>query len=713
MKKEIWEKVKEVLQETLSLEKPERKSFLDKSEICVEVRKEIESLLEYEEEAQSLMHLSAIEFSKYFFYAEDEDAKNAVVGQRIGIYEIVKELGFGGMGAVYLATRTDGKFEQKAALKLLRREYNTERIRLNFRREKEILATLSHPNIARLLDAGTTDDGVPYLVMEYIEGEPIDAFCRNRKYSLYSRLKLFNKVCDAVGFAHRSLVVHRDIKPSNIIVTAEGIPKLLDFGISKLLDSKLNAADAITMLGAMTPEYASPEQIRGESVTTATDIYSLGVVLFKILTEKFPYNFEQQSNEQLFKEITDTAPTAPSQAISTADDEFQCVAPTQLKGDLDNIVLKALSKEPKRRYQTVEQFSADIWRFIDGLPVSARPATFGYRAGKFLRRHKISVIAAGLIFLSLIMGIAVAVWQADVARRQAQIATDAQRRAELETAKVKIEEDKTRKVAAFIEKIFSYANPGFYDAGAKTAGEAKVIDVIDELSEKIENEFPDQPDIQAELHHKFAETYVMLSHPDLKHRRAESSKSKALRHAEKALELRKRVYGEKHELIAVDLFYVAKALDHNEKNSLEPLNQAIAMMRETDSQHADFPHMLAVKAETLRKLKLQAEASDRTSQISWREIENLFLEALPLFQRHYPEMSYLNTLIYADLWITAVRAGDAAKAAEYRRQTEAGIEKLSNAEEINFIRERVKNISALETQLRNKNKPRPLELNYR
>ena len=350
------------------------------------------------------MSLTAGEFSGDFFgmSSEARDFK-----QQIGVYEIVSDLGFGGMGAVYLARRADGKFEQTVAIKMLRREFNTERLRRTFEREKDILAALSHSNIARLLDAGSTTEGIPYLVMEYVKGEPLDEFCRRRQLSLDERLRLFTKVCEAVAYAHRNLIVHRDLKPSNILVSEDGEPKLLDFGISKLLGTDgADGVGGVTQLGALTPHYASPEQVRGETVTTASDVYSLGVVLFKVLTDRLPYRSTEKTNGDLQRAITESAPPLPSASAQTAD------MTSRLKGDLDNIVLKSLSKEPERRYHTVDQFAADLRRFAEGQPVMARPATLPYRAIKFYGRNKVSVWAAALILISLCAGIVAALSQA-------------------------------------------------------------------------------------------------------------------------------------------------------------------------------------------------------------------------------------------------------------------------------------------------------------
>jgi eukaryotic-like serine/threonine-protein kinase len=308
MQTENWKKVKKILNDVLLLEPLKRQEFLENAKLSDEILSEVKSLLEQEESVENFMSVSATGFSKDFFLA-DKTVENSLVGQKIGIYEIVSELAFGGMGAVYLAERADEKFEQKVAIKMLKREFNTKKIRLRFDIEKEIQSKLHHPNIATLLDSGTTDDGIPYLVMEYIEGLPIDKFCHEKSLNLKARLKLFNKVCDAVGYAHRNLIIHRDLKPSNIIVTENGEPKLLDFGISKLLDAEnLDEKNTVTILGAMTPEYASPEQIKGETVTTATDIYSLGVVLFNILTGTHPFDTDTKSIHDSLRTTDRTAP---------------------------------------------------------------------------------------------------------------------------------------------------------------------------------------------------------------------------------------------------------------------------------------------------------------------------------------------------------------------------------------------------------------------
>ncbi|MEZ5424674.1 MAG: serine/threonine-protein kinase [Pyrinomonadaceae bacterium] len=652
MQPENWKKIKEFLSEALALDPSARRKYLDGLDIDGESLEEIRSLLAQEEESENFMSLSARNFSEDFF-PEREKLSGGGIGQKIGIYQIIRELGTGGMGAVYLAERTDGRFEQKVAVKMLRREYNTGKIRERFKREREIQATLSHPNIASLIDAGSTPDGIPYLVMEYIEGEPIDQYCRERNLSLSERLKLFNKACEAVSFAHRNLIVHRDLKPSNILVSGGGEPKLLDFGISTILSREKSRSDTITGFGAMTPKYASPEQIKGENLTTATDIYSLGVVLFKILTGTLPYGSDRKTNGELFKTITEKEPIKPSEAASgggrpaTAQNNPKSKTrnPKLLRGDLDNIVLKTLRKEPERRYQTVDELTDDIWRYIDGLPIRARPATLAYRAKKFYGRNKIPVLAGILTFLGLLTGIAVASWQATVAREQATVAESARKTAESEARRSREEEERAKEITRFMEKILSYANPGLYALGAKTRGQAKVIDVIDQMSDKIENEFPDRKDIQAELHHKFSEIYQQNQHFTTDPGQKEEFAAKGLFHARTALKLRKEVYGEKHELVAKDLFY----LWANSPAEFDPtypglLAEAIRMMRETNPDNPNLPQMLSSYANRLfysgteEEKELYFRGADPPPGTGRLELaEKYHLEALRLFGKRLGE----------------------------------------------------------------------------
>ncbi len=355
------------------------------------------------------------------------------VGITLGNFRIERRLASGGMGSVYLASRSDGSFDQKVAVKVVRRGMDSEEILARFRAERQTLAALDHPNIARLIDGGITPDGRPYLAMEYVDGKPIDEYCDAKRLRIPERLRLFRDVCDAVHHAHQNLVIHRDIKPSNILVTDAGVPKLLDFGIAKLLapDSGQTPATLDTDR-RLTPEYASPEQVEGRNVTTATDVYSLGVVLYELLVGARPYAFHTRTHEELRRVVLEVVPPAPSVAATLkvtrfrtgsggpapASDNPLTVKPADsaqtrrmtstrlrstLRGDLDNIALMALRKEPERRYASAEQLASDISRYLDGLPVRARRDTLAYRASKFLRRHAIG--AALSLFAVLALGI--------------------------------------------------------------------------------------------------------------------------------------------------------------------------------------------------------------------------------------------------------------------------------------------------------------------
>ena len=335
---------------------------------------------------------------------------------RFGPYRLERLIDRGGMGEVWLASRADGQFEQKVALKLVRAGLGSDFLLQRFHQERQLLALLNHPHIARLLDGGISADGQPYLAMEYVEGETIVDYCQSRDLPLRERLALYRELCSAVEYAHQNLIVHRDIKPANVLVTAAGVPKLLDFGIAKLLKTGSEEdGPGVTQPGLhmLTPQFASPEQARGLPVTTATDVYSLGMLLYLLLTGKMPYEFPTESAGEIERVICEVEPPPPSQRAPSA-------AAKKLAGDLDTIVLKALQKDPLRRYASVEQFSADIQRHLDGLPIQARPQTLIYKAGRFVRRNRISVAAAVLVALSLTGGLAAALWQARIARAERQ-----------------------------------------------------------------------------------------------------------------------------------------------------------------------------------------------------------------------------------------------------------------------------------------------------
>ena len=397
--------MKKVLAEALELDTERQRQFLEHS--CADdadLRAEVDLLLAHQvDTSYDVMEACAADAARL---RVDSSAATRI-GTRIGVYKIISEIGHGGMGTVYLAERDDEHYHQQVAIKLINPGLGGEVIRRRFRNEMQILADLNHPNIARLFDGGETADGVPYLVMEYAAGSPINVYCDEHNLSTEQRLKLFSTVCDAVQYAHQHLVIHRDIKPGNILVTSEGLPKLVDFGIAKLLTGGAPAPD-VTAMPFMTPEYASPEQVRGASVTTATDVYSLGVVLYELLSGRLPYRLKSRIPHEIAQAICEQDPERPSTGKSLK----------RLHGDLDNIVLMAMRKEPERRYGTAQQLAEDIQRHLDGRPVRARHDTFTYRAGKFIRRQKVAVGAAALIAITLLIGIIATAWQARVARAE-------------------------------------------------------------------------------------------------------------------------------------------------------------------------------------------------------------------------------------------------------------------------------------------------------
>jgi tetratricopeptide (TPR) repeat protein len=337
--------------------------------------------------------------------------------KRIGPYEIDRLLGRGGMGAVYLGHRADGQFEQQVAIKLIDLPLATDLFRERFRQERQILAGLQHPLIARLLDGGVTGEGDLYLVMEYVDGIPVHKFCEAKQYSVAQRLVLFRSVCEAVQFAHQNLVVHRDLKPDNIIVAEDGVPRLLDFGTAKLLSpTRGGPENEFTRQGyqSFTPQYASPEQVLGNSVTTASDTYSLGVLLYRLLTGTLPYELTEFTTEEMVRVICNEPPRRPS---------LDAGSHRRLDADLEAILLKALRKEPQERYLTAEQFASDVQAYLGRQPVSARRGTLRYRSGKFVRRNRLALVGAGLLAVTLLAGLAGVLWQARVAnaeRRKAE-----------------------------------------------------------------------------------------------------------------------------------------------------------------------------------------------------------------------------------------------------------------------------------------------------
>ncbi len=404
-----WEQVETIFLAAVDLPRDQQIEYLN--DACrgdAALRQEVQSLLAsdhksgekitraVEDEAQSLFGLSSM------------------IGSRLGSYRVIREIGRGGMGAVYLATRDDDQFQKNVAIKLVKRGMDSAEVLSRFQHERQILAGLDHAYIARLIDAGTAPDGRPFFVMEYVEGQSIDTYCRHQSLSLADRCRLFLKVCEAVSHAHRNLVVHRDLKPGNIFVGPDGTPKLLDFGVAKLLAADADPQLTVTGMQSrlLTPQYASPEQVMGRAVNTSTDVYSLGAVLYELLTGACAQHLDSTTPEEIERVICLQEVSPPSAATKPSK--------PGLAGDLDNIVMMAMRKDPSRRYQSVDQFAEDIHRYLDGRPILARRDSIIYTAGKFIGRHRIMIAAAVLVVASLLGGIVIAMSQARRAERRLQ-----------------------------------------------------------------------------------------------------------------------------------------------------------------------------------------------------------------------------------------------------------------------------------------------------
>lgn len=409
---ERWRRLKELFAAAVELSPDERIPYVELA--CGDDRLLRDELLAL---------LAADERADYFIDrpAAEEFLREQVTLDRIGPYRLVYEIGRGGMGNVYLAIRDDGEVDRKVAIKVVRRGMDTDDIVRRFRNERQILARLDHPNIARFLDGGTTRDGLPYFVMEYIEGEAIDQYCERHHLSVQERLRLLLPVFAAVQYAHQNLVIHRDLKPANILVTRDGVPKLLDFGIAKILESETDAPQTATELRMLTPDYASPEQVSGKPVTTSADVFSLGVILYELLSLERPFNVAGRKPLEIVKAVCETEPERPSVAVVrnvAVPGERERSLQKRLRGDLDNIILMALRKDPTRRYLSVESLADDIERYLEGLPVAARRNAFGYHAAKFVTRNRVPV-AAGLFFvLTLVASLVVTTRAAAVARAE-------------------------------------------------------------------------------------------------------------------------------------------------------------------------------------------------------------------------------------------------------------------------------------------------------
>ncbi len=603
-----WLQVKTILEGALERPPDERSTFVaGRCGLDQDLRREVESLLASDDEIGDWIE-------KPLFTLDAGGPEAVPEGEVVGAYRIRREIGRGGMGSVYLAERADAEFERTVAVKVIRRGMDSDEIVRRFRGERQILAHLTHPNIAGLLDGGTTADGRPYFVMEHVEGLPIDEYCDARRLSVRERLELFRTVCGAVHFAHQNLVVHRDLKPCNILVTADGTPKLLDFGIAKLLGPDAGEG-AFTRLGLrpMTPEYASPEQVAGGPITTASDVYSLGVLLFRLLVGESPYGAAAGDPERLARAIRESDPAKPSSVIrrrpiassrgasrerpEAGSDERPRWAERRalrrrLAGDLDNVVGMALRKDPARRYASAEQLAADVTRHLDGLPVIARADKVGYRAAKFVGRHKLGVaVAVGVLGLSV--GYAVSY------REQFQKAVR--------------EQERSQRVATFLEDLFESTNPSESRGENVTARE-----LLDRGEKKIAEGLGEEPLLQADLMETMGRVYRNLG----LYQEAERLLTGSLR-------IRRRELGSEHLQVADGLHNLAFL-----RRELDDVPGAEALLRQAlEIQRRQGASRTQHYAKGLNDLAGVLEAQER-----YEAAESLYREALALKREILPPL---------------------------------------------------------------------------
>jgi eukaryotic-like serine/threonine-protein kinase len=543
---ERWTQIKILLDEALELSPAERESWLLTATAGdAELTAEVAAMLRLETEMGDFL-----EQPMFDLHAPQDGGGRS--GETVGPYRLRHEIGRGGMGVVYLAERDDEEYRKTVAVKVLKRGLDTDEVIGRFRTERQILAGLEHPNIARLIEGGTTTaDHLPYFVLEHVEGRPIDLYCDEEELDIEERLRLFLVVCTAVAAAHRNLVVHRDLKPSNILVTADGTPKLLDFGIAKLL-GPAEADVPLTREGRflLTPEYASPEQVWGQPVNTTTDVYSLGVLLFQLVTGRRPFEFPDPDLHAVARRLREEAAPRPS-AVVPRD------LSRRLAGDLDDIVGMALRKEPDRRYGSVEALAEDVRRHLAGLPVRAAPDSLAYRSGKFVRRHRAGVAAAAVI-AALVVGFALVA---------TVLMQDAVR--ERETAE---------RVTSFLENLFAEADPG-----RSWGEETSVREVLDAGAEHLAGGLDGEPEVKARLLHTVGIAYLGLGLEEAARPLIEVSHG-----------LRRELYGPRSIPVAESLYLLAKAdlMSRDLKSAEARIEEALHIQRELGALDDNYLHGL-------------------------------------------------------------------------------------------------------------------------
>jgi eukaryotic-like serine/threonine-protein kinase len=576
-----YRRIDAVFDALLDLPPDEQRPYLDRTASAdPELHGEVLRLLQAHRRAEGFLDAPSPQLAKSLFEAPAL-AASGEVPDRIGPWRIVRLLGRGGMGAVFLGERADGQFEQRAAIKLI--QGGTPGLIRRFIEERRILALLEHPGIARLIDGGLTPGGLPYFAMELIEGEHLHRYCDDHDLSIHRRLELLDQVCNAVSYAHHHLIIHRDLKPSNILVTPAGRVKLLDFGIAKVLSGETGDRQTDTQMPAMTPEFAAPEQIRGETVSSATDVYALGVLLYLLLTGRYPYDVRNKSFAELTRIVCEEEPPRPSSQAPEPNGR-------RLKGDLDLIVLTALHKDPTRRYQSPAALAEDLRRFREGRPVLARPDTATYRLGKFVGRHQVGVALTALLIVMLAAGAG----RERVLRQQAE--TEAR---------------KAREVGDYLVSVFDVADPYAVERPNGKDVTARVL--LDQGARRVDSTLAAQPEVQAELRSVFGRAYTSLGLFD-----------QATSLLRQSLAQHKRLHREPNLTVAQDLDRLGNALAQQDKYEEAEilLREALAQRRQLLGSSHD------ATAESLDHLATLYQRRD-----DYAAAEPLFREALSIRRR--------------------------------------------------------------------------------
>ncbi len=534
MEKADWNTIKKHYNFLVDLNEVARVDYLKKIEKKdSELAQKLKEMLKADREDETFLNKPALSKLK------EIEEPDYFIGKEIGRYKLMFLIGIGGMGNVYLAERTDLEAHQQVVVKIMNTGFLSNTLRKRFDRERKILSRLNHPHITRIYDGGITDQGLPYIVMEFIEGKPLMEYVADNQSSIDERLELFMDICSAVSYAHQNFIMHRDLKPANILVTNHGIVKVIDFGIAKILEEDDTTEEQLTRTGIlpMTPAYASPEQIANKPLTIASDVYSLGVVLYELLTENKPYPVTKNTDfSTIERMIAANDPLKPSTSVSPEIASFSNLTAwkKKIKGDLDNIILKALKKVPAERYLSVEHFIDDLNRYKNNYPVIARPDNLGYRIKKYVRRHRVGVASASALFLVLIIGIAATLWQANIAKAERDIAN--------------YEAVKARQITDFLIEIFEYASPD------RAVGEVVTAEVmLKNASDNLKN-LKDQPELHGEMLRVIGQLYYKLRLFDISHN-----------HLEQSLEVLRYALGENHIETARTKIELAETLRYLDK----------------------------------------------------------------------------------------------------------------------------------------------------